>query len=151
MGKRKPRQEKAKEGQPTHQTPRAPPGKAAKANGEGKADGNMERPPEEGEGAAGDEPGYTPTPEDLHIQEVYGYWVHANPGTHVDRGICDNSAWQAWWRDLSVMPSRRYDAPSGRVGQRFVGTLGVDLKGVRDRLWNSELFIVFHTVILQQA
>ena len=29
--------------------------------------------------------------------------------------------------------------------------LGVELKGVRDRLWNSELFIVFKTVILQRA
>ena len=29
--------------------------------------------------------------------------------------------------------------------------LGVELKGVRDRLWNSERFIVFQTVILQQA
>ena len=47
------------------------------------------------------------------------------------------------------MPLRRYDAPSGRVGRRFVGTLGVELKGVRDRLWNSERFIVFQTVILQ--
>ena len=45
----------------------------------------------------------------------------------------------------------RYDALSGRVGRRFVGTLGVELKGVRDRLWNSERFIFFQTVILQQA
>ena len=49
------------------------------------------------------------------------------------------------------MPLRRYDAPNGRVGRRFVGKLGADLKGVRDRLWNSERFIVFWTVILQQA
>ena len=55
----------------------------------------------------------------------------------------DDLAWQAWWRDLAVMPSRRYDAPSGRVGCRFIGTLGRELKGVQDRLWNSEWFIVF--------
>ena len=99
----------------------------------------------------GDEPGYTPNPEDLRLREVYGDWVHANPGTHLDGGICDESAWQARWRDLAVMPSRRYDAPSGRVGQRFVGALGDELKGVRDRLWNSDRFIVFETVILQRA
>ena len=52
--------------------------------------------PEEGEGTAGDEPGYNPTPEDLHLQEVYGDWVHANPDTHLDGGIRDDSAWQAW-------------------------------------------------------
>ena len=77
------------------------------------------------------------------LREVYGDWVHANPGTHLDGGIRDDLALQAWWRDLAVMPSMRYDAPSGRVGRRFVGTLGADLKGVRDRLWNSERFIVF--------
>ena len=94
-------------------------------------------------------PGYQPTPEDLRLREVYGDWVHANPGTHLDRGVCDDSAWQAWWRDLAVLPSRRYDAPSGKVGRRFVRTLGEELKGVRDRRWNLEQFIVFQTVILQ--
>ena len=29
--------------------------------------------------------------------------------------------------------------------------MGVELKGVRDRQWNSERFIVFQTVILQRA
>ena len=42
-----------------------------------------------------------------------------------------------------VMPSRRYDAPSGKVGRRFVGKLGEELKGVQDRRWKSERFIVF--------
>ena len=49
------------------------------------------------------------------------------------------------------MPLRRYDTPSGRVRRNFVETLGAELKGVRDRLWNLEQFIVFQTVILQQA
>ena len=42
-------------------------------------------------------------------------------------------------------------APSGRVGRSLVGTLGEELRGVRDRWWNLEQFIVFQTVILQQA
>ena len=71
--------------------------------------------------------------------------------THLDGGISDDAACQAWWRDLAVMPSRCYDALSRRVGRRFVGTLGEDLRGVRYRLWNSERFIVFQTVILQQS
>ena len=49
------------------------------------------------------------------------------------------------------MPSRRYDAPSGRVGRCFAGTLGDELRGLRDKLWNLERFIVFQTVILQRA
>ena len=88
------------------------------------------------------------TPEYLRLREVYGDWLYANPGTHLEGGIRDDSTWQAWWRDLAVMPSRRYDAPSGRVRRRFVRTLGEELKGVQDRLWNLERFIVFQTVIL---
>ena len=117
--------------------------------GKGKADGNTETTPVEGTGTAGDELGYTPTPENLCCWEVYGDWVHANPGTHLDEGIRDDSMWQALWLDLAVMPSRHYNALSGRVQCRFVGTLGVELKGVRDRLWNSERFIVFQKVIMQ--
>ena len=49
------------------------------------------------------------------------------------------------------MTSRRYDAPSGRVGSRFDETLGVELKKVWERLLNLERFIVFQTVILQRA
>ena len=36
------------------------------------------------------------------------------------------------------------------VGRWFVGMLGAKLQGVRDRRWNSERFIIFQTVILQQ-
>ena len=90
--KRKRRRGGVKGGQPSHQTPRMRPGRAAKEMGEGKAGGNTATTPLEGERTAGDEPGYTPTPEDLHLQEVYGDWVHANPGTHLDEGIRDDSA-----------------------------------------------------------
>ena len=78
---------------------------------------------------AGDEPGYTLTPEDLHLREVYGDRVHVNHGTHLDGGVREDSEWQAWWRDLAVMPLRCYDAPSGRVGRRFVGAVGQSLRG----------------------
>ena len=50
-----------------------------------------------------------------------------------------------------VMPSRRYDTPSGKFGRRFVVALVGYLRWLRDRLWNSERFVVFQTVILQQA
>ena len=66
-----------------------------------------------------------------------------NPGTHLNGGVADDSAWQAWWRDLAVMPSRRYYALSGKVGRRFVRMLGAEMQGVQDRQWNSERFIVF--------
>ena len=72
-------------------------------------------------------PGYILIPEDLRLRELYRDWVHGNPGTHLDGGVKDDSAWQAWWRDLAVIPLRRYDAPSGKVGRRFVGMLGADM------------------------
>ena len=102
-----------------------------------------------GRGESGNVTGYVPTPEDLRLREVYRVWVHGNPGTHLDGGVKDDSAWQAWWRDVVFMPSRRYNAPSGKVGPRFVGTLGVEMQGVQDGRWNSERLIIFQTVILQ--
>ena len=48
--------------------------------------------PTEGEREEGDDPGYTLTLEDLRLREIYGYWFHANPGTHLDGGIGDDTA-----------------------------------------------------------
>ena len=101
----------------------------------GRGDAYAAGVPVKGEGASGDVPGYVSTPEDLRLREVYEDWVHGNPGTHIDGGVADNSAWQAWWRDLAVMSSRHYDAPSGKVSRRFVGMLGAEMQGVRDRRW----------------
>ena len=75
-------------------------------------------------------PGYVPTPEDLRLREVYWDWIHGNPGTHLDSSVTDNSAWQAWWRDLAVISSRRYDVPSGKVGRWFIGMLGAEIQGM---------------------
>ena len=50
--------------------------------------------PEEGEGEKGDVSGYVPTPEDLPLREVYGDWVHGNPGTHLDGGVKEDGLWQ---------------------------------------------------------
>ena len=44
-----------------------------------------------------------------------------------------------------------YNAPSRKVGRRFVVDLLEDLCGVQDRRWNSERFNAFQTVILQLA
>ena len=106
---------------------------------------------DDGGGENGDVPWYAPTLEDLRLQDVYGDWVHGNTGTHLDGGIPDDGLWQRWWRDLAVMPPLRYDAPSGKVGRRFVNVLAMELRVIRDRRWNSERFIVFQTVTLQRA
>ena len=49
--------------------------------------------PHYGEGEEGDLPGYTPTPEDLRLKEVYRYWVHANEDDHLHRCIADDVVW----------------------------------------------------------
>ena len=77
--------------------------------------------------------------------------MHTNAGNNINGGISDEVVWQRWCRDLSVMPSRHYDAPSGKIGSRFVRALNTDLRRVRDRWWNLERFIAFQTVILQRA
>ena len=121
---------------------------AARSDGKG---GDQTTQPADREGEKGDNPGYIPTLEALCLGEVYGDWVHGNHGTHLDGSIDENAEWQAWWRYLAVMPSRRYDVPSGKVRRRFVETLGGELHGVRYRQWNLERFIVFHIVILKRA
>ena len=59
---------------------------------------------DDGEGENGDMPGYAPNPEDLHLREFYGDWVHGNLGTHLDGGIPEDGLWQGWWHDREVTP-----------------------------------------------
>ena len=54
-------------------------------------------------------------------------------------------------KKLVCMPTQLYDAPSGKVGKRFVGILSVELDGVCARRWNAERVIVFQSVILKCA
>ena len=53
--------------------------------------------------------------------------------TQLHGSIGDDNTWQGWWSDLVVMPSRLYEAPSGKAGQHFVVALVEELRGVRDR------------------
>ena len=69
----------------------------------------------------------------------------------MDGVIAEDSKWQAWWEKLVFMPTQRYDAPSGKVGKRFLVILSVELDDVRSRKWNAERVIVFQSVILQRA
>ena len=54
-------------------------------------------------------------------------------------------------KQLVCMPTQRYDAPSGKVGKRFLVILSVELDDVRSRKWNAERVIVFQSVILQRT
>ena len=85
------------------------------------------------------------------IYGVYQDWVHQNPGDHLDGGIAEDIKWKAWWEKIVCIPTQRYDAPSGKVGKRFVGILSVELDGICARKWNTERVIFFQSVILQRA
>ena len=72
-----------------------------------RGDDNATKDTADGERDNGDAPGYVLTLEELRLREVYGDWVHGNPGTHLDGGITDDGMWQGWCRDLGVIPSQR--------------------------------------------
>ena len=103
------------------------------------------------EGKEGDLPGYTQNPEDLRLKEVYRDLVHSNASTHLHGGIKYDVACQGRWRDLTVLTSWSYNAPSGKVGRCFVGYLVKELHGVQNRRWNLEWFIVSQMVILKRS
>ena len=103
-----------KDNKPGGDTP-APPRRMTTSGAERQEGCGQTTSPEDREEGKGEQVGYTPTPEDLRLWKVYGDWFHANPVTHLDGGIRDDAAWQAWWRGLAVMPSRGYDAPRGKV------------------------------------
>ena len=88
---------------------------------------------------------------DYMLYGIYQNWVHQNPGYRLDGRIAEDSKWQARWKKLVCLPTQRYDAPSGKVGKRFVGIVSVELDGVRARKWNTERVIVFQSVILQYS
>ena len=54
------------------------------------------------------------------MRKVNGDWVHAKNGNHLDGVIVDGGMWQTCWNGLDSMPSRRYNAQGGKVGQRFM-------------------------------
>ena len=63
-----------------------PPQRTATRRAERQGWGNQKPEHADRKVERGDAPGYTPTPEDLRLREVYGEWVHVIPGTHLDGG-----------------------------------------------------------------
>ena len=49
------------------------------------------------------------------------------------------------------MLTQRYDAPSGKFGNRLVGIMSVELDRVCARKWNTKRVVVLQSVILQCA
>ena len=77
--------------------------------------------------------------------------MKSNDGTHLSGIILDNQELHIRWRNMAFMPVRQYNAPSRRVGRRFIQVLAVELTIFQQHCWNAERFVVFHMVILKRA
>ena len=99
-----------------------------------------------------DLPSYAISPVDCKLLEVYGDFVHANPGTHItgEVPIHINRIWQSRWKRLTALPQCHYMLPQGPVSHDFITQLTVELQGVCERKWNSERPLVFLMVVLTQ-
>ena len=77
----------------------APPLPAAAQKTQIKARATTTKPEEnlgetmDGEGVAGDLPGYAPTGEDRRINKMYGDWVHSNDKAHLSGRIYNDVIW----------------------------------------------------------
>ena len=54
-------------------------------------------------------------------------------------------------KKIVCFSTQLYDIPSGPVRKIFVLNLAAELDGIRDRKWNTDQSIVFHTFILQRV
>ena len=53
------------------------------------------------------------------IYGVYQYWVHQNPGDHLDGGIAEDSKWQEWWENLFIFQPNAMKHLPGKSGRYF--------------------------------
>ena len=83
--------------------------------------------------------------------EAYQDRVHQNTRNNMDGDITEDGKLKTRRKRLVCMPTQRYNAPSGKFGRIFVGTLSVKIDGVPYRKLNSERVIFFQSVILQRA
>ena len=93
-------------------------------------------------------PGHILTARDLKLRLVYGDHVHRNYGMRLMGGITDNALWKTWWRRISNLTPRFYDTPKGKAGTSFVTLLVEELRGTRERRWNSKRPMVFIGTVL---
>ena len=96
-------------------------------------------------------PSNTASPADLKLQEVYGDYVHQNPGTHLTRGILDDAVWQDRWRRLPALPTSRYNCLDEAVGKNFITMMSVLWEGIMEAKHNAKKPMVFMAVILQKC
>jgi hypothetical protein len=75
---------------------------------------------------------------DEKLLAVYGDTTHQNDGRHLQGGVADNTVWQARFDRVVAYPHKLYFPPQGQVSKLVVATYSRELKGIRERRWNSE-------------
>ena len=73
---------------------------------------------------------------------VYHDWVHQNPENNLDDGTTKYGKGKDRWK-VHMYANTTLRRTIRKFGRIFVGTLYVDLNGVRARKWNSERVIIF--------
>ena len=87
----------------------------------------------------------------LLLQGVYGEVPHPNDGSHLDRGVADDTIWKRCGQWLAAQSASSYVTPSGAVGRRFIAILVAELRRVLNRSWNSERPLVFSHIVLTKT
>ena len=95
-----------------------------------------------------DIPDFTTQRMHLLLQEVYGDFLHHNDGSHLDRGVPDDTIWQRRWRRIAAQLASWYATPSGAVGSCFVAVLDAEWWSILSISWNSEIPLVFSHIVL---
>ena len=89
------------------------------------------------------------TKVDRKLRAVYGDTIHRNDGRHLDGGIANDAVWQARYDAVVANPHQLYLPPQGKIGAEVVSLMTSELRGVRERKWNSERPLVLLACILR--
>ena len=90
------------------------------------------------------------TEVDRKLRAVYGDTIHRNDGRHLDSGIANDAVWQARYDAVVANPHQLYLPPQGKIGAEVVSLMTAELRGVRERKWNSERPLVLLACILRR-
>ena len=94
--------------------------------------------------------GQQSTESDRKLVEVYGDTTHRNDGRHLHGGVAEDIVWQRRYDRVVANPHKLYLPPQGKVGKAVVSTYAKELRGVRERRWNSERPLCFLACVLRR-
>ena len=90
------------------------------------------------------------TEADRKLREVYGDTIHRSDGRHLDGGIANDNVWQDRYDTVVANPHQLYLPPQGKIGADLVSLMASELRGVRERKWNSERPLILMACILRR-